>query len=122
MKGHKAPHHRHPRAEHAKGGKVQESPAQGVWADDEAPSEVYAGKGSNVEKEAKEKKHGGRAKRKHGGAAKHVGMVAGMAAKKRADRPARKRGGKVGADQAPLSTAHAGKEPAAHKSYEPEHD
>lgn len=124
MKGHKAHHHRHPRAEHAKGGKVHEveSPMEGDWAHDEAPHEVYAGAGSNTVKEAEEKKRGGRTKRKHGGAMKHVGHVDGHHAKKRADRPARKRGGKVGSDMNPLSSAHAGKEPAAHKSYEPEHD
>jgi len=125
MKGHKAHHHKHPRAEHAKGGKVHhevESPHEGDWAHDEAPSEVYAGAGSNVSKEAKEKKHGGRAKRKHGGMTKHIGHVDGHMAKKRADRPARKRGGKVGSDMNPLSSAHAYKEPADHKFYEPEHD
>ena len=140
MKGHKAMHHahggkaahhygkemhhKHPRAEHAKGGKVHEmeSPAEGDWAHDEAPAEVYAGAGSHVAKEAKEKKHGGRAKRKHGGHLKHVGHVEGHAAKKRADRPARKHGGKTGSNMNPLSSAHAGVEPKAHHSYEPEHD
>ena len=120
MKGHKAHHHRHPRAEHAKGGTVKhvESPMEGDWAHDEAPEEVYAGKGSNVEKEAKQKKHGGRAKRKHGGHVKHVGHVDGMHAKKRADRPARKRGGKVGADMNPLSSAHSATHPATHRDIE----
>ena len=136
MKGHKAHHHakggkahhyghemhhKHPRAEHAKGGKV-ESPMEGDWAHDEAPSEVYAGAGSNVAKEAKEKKHGGRAKRKHGGHLKHVGHVEGHTVKKRADRPARKHGGKTGSNMNPLSSAHAGVEPTAHHSYEPERD
>lgn len=114
MKGHKAHHHHHPRAAHAKGGKA-EHPMEGDWAKDEAPSDVYAGAGSNVVKEAKEKKHGGRAKRKHGGMAVH-----GAVAKHRADRPKRKSGGRSGSNMNPLSSAHAGTEPAGHKSYEPE--
>ena len=130
MKGHKAHHHRHPRAEHAKGGTVKhvESPMEGDWAHDEAPSEVYAGKGSNVEKEAKQKKHGGRAKRKHGGHVKHVlhhhdghvkhvGAVHGKV-KHHAGRKPRKAGGRAGSDMNPLSSAHAGKHPAAHKDVE----
>ena len=128
MKGHKAHHHMHPRAEHKKGGKVRhhhaaggsEHPMEGDWAHDEAPKEVYAGAGSNVVKEAEEKKRGGRAKRKHGGHA--MGKVHGAAAKKRGDRMARKSGGRAGSDKNPLSSAHAGKEPAGHRSYEPEHD
>ena len=118
MKG-KMHDHKHPRAAHAKGGKA-DNPTTGDWAHDEAPSEVYAGAGSNVVKEAKEKKAGGRTKRKHGGHA--MGKVHGAAAKKRGDRMARKSGGRAGSDKNPLSSAHAGKEPAGHKSYEPEHD
>ena len=112
MKG-KMHQHKHPRAAHAKGGKA-DNPMTGDWAHDEAPSEVYAGAGSNVVKEAKEKKSGGRAKRKHGGMAVH-----GAAAKKRADRSARKSGGRAGSDRNPLSSAAAGKEPSTHHSYEP---
>jgi hypothetical protein len=111
MKG-KMHQHKHPRAAHAKGGKA-EHPMEGDWAHDEAPSEVYAGAGSNVVKEAKEKKSGGRAKRKHGGMAVH-----GAAAKKRADRSARKSGGRAGSDKNPLSSAASGKEPSTHHSYE----
>lgn len=130
MKGHKAHHHEHPRAAHKKGGKVHRShhgtggdaPTEGEWAHDEAPKEVYAGAGSNVVKEAEEKKRGGRAKRKHGGHA--MGKVHGEHAKKRGDRAARKSGGRAGkgSDRNPLSSAHAGKEPSSHHSYEPEHD
>lgn len=139
MKGHKAHHHahggkahhyghpvhhKHPRAEHKKGGKVHDSehPMEGDWAHDEAPKEVYEGAGSNVVKEAEQKKRGGRTKRKHGGHVHHMGKVHGEHAKHRADRPKRKSGGRAGADMNPLSSAHSGKEPAAHKSYEPEHD
>lgn len=64
---------------------------------------VYAGEGSNVLKEAKERKHGGK--------------VEGEPSKKRADKrarggaagaavaPGRKRGGSVGADKHPMSSA-----------------
>jgi len=130
MKGHKAHHyghevhHKHPRAEHKKGGSVKAhgvdegSAKEGDFYADEAVKDVYAGANSEVAKEAKEKKHGGRTKRKHGG---HVmGKVHGEHAKARADRPKRKAGGKVGANMHPLSTAAHGTEPSAHKSYEPE--
>jgi hypothetical protein len=84
----------------------------GEFAHDEAPSEVYAGAVSNVVKEAKEKKHGGRSKRKHGGMAVH-----GAVAKHRADRPKRKAGGRAGSNMNPLSSAAKGVEPSGHKSY-----
>lgn len=48
-----------------------------------------------------ERKRGGRAK-------KHVGAPEGRKAKHRHDRPGRKMGGRVGADRAPLSSAHKG--------------
>ena len=88
MKGHKAHHHahggkahhhEHPRAAHKKGGKVHRShhgaggdaPTEGDWAHDEAPHDAYAGANSNVLKEAKERKHGGKAK-KHYASGGHV--------------------------------------------------
>jgi hypothetical protein len=101
-------HSAHIRKHKAGGG-----PMKGDVVKDEAPSEVYAGKGSNVEAEAKEKKRGGRAM-------KHVGHVAGHKAKARADRPARKSGGRIGCEASPFSSAARGTEPKAHKSYEPE--
>ena len=52
-----------------------------------------------------ERKKGGRVKRKHGGSAMHMH---GGHAKHRLDRPGRKRGGGVGADRSPLSSAHKG--------------
>lgn len=135
MKGHKAHHHahggkahhygapvhhKHPRAEHKKGGKV-ESPHEGDWAHDEAPHEVYAGAGSHVVHEAEEHKHGGRAKKpkamKH-----HIGKAHGHKSHHRADRKPRKTGGRAGSDMNPLSSAHSGKEPSAHRSYEAERD
>lgn len=70
----------------AAGGGIKENPPV---------KEAYAGGTSNVRKEAEEKKRGG----------KVVGKVHGHMAKKRMDRPGRKRGGRVGADLAPLSSA-----------------
>ena len=120
MKGHKAHHHR--------GHKKDGGPMVGVkeWEQDKAPKEVYAGKGSHVEHEAEEKKHGGRTKRKHGGHVmhhhsghvKHVGAIHGEGAKHHAGRKARKMGGKVGADSHPLSSAHKGTHPKGHKDVE----
>ena len=81
MKGHKGHHHRHPRAEHAKGGTV------GHFDSDASPSDVYAGGKSNVVKEAKERKSGGKA----------MGGKSAM----RADRAPRKSGGRAGSNMNP---------------------
>lgn len=72
-----------------------------------------------------EKKKGGRVKRKKGGAVtKSVGFMTGGAVKPRADRPARKRGGRVGSDKSPLSSAHgssaAGKAPMEEEGGQPD--
>jgi len=82
----------------------------GMVAKDKAPSEVYAGAGSNVVKEAKERKHGGKAK--------HVGWVHGGKTAHHAGRKARKSGGKVGADTNPLSSAHKGTAPKGRSTME----
>lgn len=50
----------------------------------------------DVFKEAESRKKGG----------KVLGKMGGMKAKHRMDKPGRKRGGRVGADKAPLSSAH----------------
>lgn len=64
-----------------------------------AGGEVYSGAGSNVIKEAEEKKHGGRVK-------KEVEKPEGMKAKARMDkRPRRASGGRVGSDRSPFSSA-----------------
>lgn len=55
----------------------------------------YEGGGSNVAKEAAEKKRGG--------AVKHMGKVAGDKSAHRLDK--RKRGGRVGSDRSPFSSA-----------------
>lgn len=58
----------------------------------------------DVFEEAEDKKKGGKVKRATGG--KVVGLMTGGAVKPRMDRPGRKRGGGVGANTTPLSTAH----------------
>jgi hypothetical protein len=69
----------------------------------------------DVEKEAEgkeeyakgdEKKKGGMVKKKKRATG---GVVEGSAPKMRLDRPGRKRGGGVGSNRSPLSTAHSGK-------------
>jgi len=54
--------------------------------------------------EAEDKKKGGKIKRATGG--KVIGLMTGGGVKPRMDRPGRKRGGGVGANTSPLSTAH----------------
>lgn len=61
----------------------------------------------NVFKEAAERKKGGRVERKF------VGFYTGGAVRPRLDRPGRKSGGRVGANSAPLSTAHGTSSPSA---------
>ena len=62
----------------------------------------------DVFKEAEDKKHGGKV-RKNGG--KVLGLMTGGAVRPRLDRPGRKSGGRVGADMAPLSSAHRHSKP-----------
>lgn len=66
----------------------------------------YDAEGSNVEKEAEERKKGGKVERKRGGRTRHEDRIEGKKAKMRLDRPGRKSGGRVGADKSPLSSAH----------------
>jgi hypothetical protein len=73
------------------------SPKKGNFAMDKAPSDVYEGGSSNVVKEAKAKKHGGKAM--------------GGKSMPRADRMPRKAGGRTGSNMNPLSSAHAGTAP-----------
>jgi len=79
---------------------------------DGGKAEFYAGAGSNVAKEAEEKKHGGKVHKKR----KHGGHVHGEMAKKRLDKPGRKRGGAVGADMKPLSSAFREKDAVGHST------
>jgi hypothetical protein len=75
---------------------------KGVGVSDATPSMVYAGEDSNVLKEAKKYKRGGKIGMKHVDA--H-----GSAAKSRLDRPGRKSGGRT---TSPFSEAHNVKSPA----------
>lgn len=90
--------------------------------DDEVRPRAYNAQGSHEEKEAEageegenEELHkGGRKKRKHGGKLEHE--VAGHHGKKRFDRPGRKRGGAVGANSHPLSSAAKIKDAEEHRA------
>lgn len=76
------------KSKRAMGGTVMSG---GIKPKDPAPTEVYAGGGSNVAKEAVKRKDGG--------------PVHGKKSMMRLDRPGRKMGGRVGADCSPLSSA-----------------
>lgn len=76
----------------------------------------------NIDREAEEKRKGGRAKRARGGHvhhekmehmkhAKHVGPVHGEHAKHHAGRKPRKDGGRSGSDSMPFSSARKGEAP-----------
>jgi hypothetical protein len=79
--------------------------------DKESDPLPYNAKGSETEKEAEEgRAKGGRMKKKAGG------MVEGHEKKARLDRPGRKRGGKIGADSAPLTTAGKIRDASEHKT------
>lgn len=69
----------------------------------------YSGGSSNVAKEAEKKKKGG-------------AVVPGHKGKKRLDRPGRKRGGGVGADTRPLSSAHTESKARGHSTVSDEED
>jgi hypothetical protein len=56
-----------------------------------------------------EKKHGGKVKHhKRASGGKVIGLMTGGGVRPRLDRPGRKRGGAVGSDRSPLSSAHKG--------------
>lgn len=67
-----------------------------------------AGGNPKVLEEVKERKKGGRVKSE-----KSAGEMKGGLSRHRLDRPGRKRGGRVGADMAPLSSAHNETSPGA---------
>ena len=74
-----------------------------------------------VIKEARKKKRGGKVVRKDGGKVARkaggkiepIGLMTGGAVRPRLDRPGRKVGGRVGADRAPLSSAHGTTSPGS---------
>lgn len=80
--------------------------------------DTYEGGESDVKKEAEERSAGGRAKRKAGGGVEH--RAEGGSAMRRHDRPGRKRGGGVGSDMRPLTTANKTRDADGHKADEPE--
>lgn len=53
-----------------------------------------------------EKKHGGKVKKHRASGGKVLGLMTGGGVRPRMDKPGRKRGGAVGADRSPLSSAH----------------
>ena len=75
--------------------------------DEEEKPKLYDAQGSEEAEEAEEgeegEEGGHRKKRKHGGKLEHE--IEGMHGKKRYDRPGRKRGGAVGSNAHPLSSA-----------------
>lgn len=73
------------------------------------PDVIKEAEGKEDYAKGDERKRGGRAKRKSGG--KVIGLMTGGGVKSRMDRPGRKRGGGVGADRSPLSSAHSHAKP-----------
>lgn len=92
MKGHKGHHHKK-----AGGGRTELESYGNPDVFKEAEGKEDYAKGD-------EKKHGGKVKRKTGG--KVIGLMTGGGVRPRLDRPGRKRGGSVGSDRSPLTTAH----------------
>ena len=104
------------KARHEKGGFDRWEHVGKEHLDKEEKPKLYNAQGSEESKEAEkghdetERKHGGRLKRKHGG------KIEGEHSKKRLDRPGRKRGGSVGADRMPLTTAAKVTDATGHKT------
>jgi hypothetical protein len=120
MKGHHEHHHRKHRST---GGLNEEA------EDLKTRNQRYTYE-SKVNKEAEERKHGGRTKRKHGGHVehheerkahhhkehvKHVGHVEGEHAKHHAGRKPRKSGGRASSDANPYTSARHGTPPPGRK-------
>jgi len=69
---------------------------------------AYDAQGSNVEKEAEEKKRGGRVKKKAGGS------IQGAPANMHLGRAHRAKGGRTGSDKSPLTSAAKTEAPVGH--------
>lgn len=108
MKGHKGHHHKH--GGHVDGHHDGEHHKHHRRAG--GRTEMKVSGNPDVFKEAEEKKHGGKVKHKgkhhRASGGKVLGLMTGGAVRPRLDRPGRKRGGRVGADRSPLSSAHHG--------------
>ena len=96
--GHKQHHHAQARAS---GGKIKGTRTE-EWVSGN-PDVKKETEGEESYDKGDERKRGGKVKRAKGGM-----VVEGHKSKHRMDRPGRKRGGAVGADRSPLSTAHKG--------------
>jgi hypothetical protein len=94
MKGHKEHHHKK-----ASGGRTD------MWVAGN-PDVKKEAEGKEPYDKGDEKKHGGKVKHKRAAGGKVIGKMDGGAVRPRLDRPGRKRGGGVGADTSPLSSAH----------------
>lgn len=106
-------HSKHHEDGHEKHGKHHKERKKG------GRTEMWVSGNPDVEKEAEDDEDGAETGHKRGGRAKHhkkhhrqtggkvIGLMTGGGVKPRLDRPGRKRGGAVGANRTPLSTAHA---------------
>jgi len=90
-----------------KGRKSRASGGDATYKEDKAPSDVYAGASSNVAKEARERKHGGKTVKMHGAMASH-----------HMGRKPRKAGGRTGSNMNPLSSAASGTAPKGRSGLE----
>ena len=100
-------------AEHKRGGRAKRADGGGVAA--RARGGRMADK-EHHETEAEEKAEEERKKRARGGALRHVEMEGTKTKHRRLDRPGRKRGGGVGADMNPLSSAARTRSATAHSA------
>ena len=83
------------------------------------PDVIKEAEGKEDYAKGDEKKHGGKVKKHHRKAGgKVIGLMTGGGVKPRLDRPGRKRGGAVGSDRSPLSTAHMHQKPGTAPSEE----
>lgn len=131
------PHHSHPMHEmkRARGGKIpgEEGHEMSYTAENNVEKEAEGEERKHGGKVKKERAHGGRAPKHHvehheaehvehhhyrrGGAPKkEVEMEGSKTKHRRLDRPGRKRGGGVGADMTPLSTAARTRQSEGHKA------
>lgn len=76
------------------------------------PDVIKEAEGKEDYAKGDEKKHGGKVKKRKAGG-KVIGLMSGGAVRPRLDRPGRKRGGAVGSDRTPFSSAHMHAKPGA---------